>query len=806
MSDENRKPGRIPHIRFSFPVLVMIILTTIFIVLIVLMSYITFQQTTQHLSDTWDNEVRHNEHHLKSSLQLINQGLLLFDHTFDASMKKQFAVFLDAYNQSDGNLSNINLSEIKSRFSPDVIDIADLYIINETGIVVDATYAGDIGLDFKKWPAVYKDINRIRNGSTFEADRAVYGFNSAKNSRKFAYYPTPDHRFLLEISYLISGFTEDRRNFSYANVMRAFVNEKPNIRSITLYDSMYRTLWSNSVTKTYSDPETIRQVQNTFKGAERIRISDPSNFSEVFYYFIDISDESTVSGNMLDMVARIDYDTTTLHKHLNSIWFFHVLVALIAGLLGVFIAYLLAYHITRPIHRIIDDINRIAHGDLNHRVSYSGSPEFSELETSLNLLITHLNDLISNLQEKEHHLRESKEEYQRLVERLNEGIWIVSADKITTFVNTRMAEMLEGSSDDIIGRPVFDFVHPSSHEFLREKMKNRHQGLSERYEVRLVTLTGRIIMAEISASPSFGPDGQYSGSFGVVTDITQRKENEQKIRLYARQMEERTRELETVRDELFKINTDLDRIVQIRTEEVMRLLEQKNDFIMQLGHDLRTPLTPILGLLPKLAELIGKDYAEILQIIERNARHIQSIASKSLKLARLNSLDYIPECNKVDLNEIIRTVLEINRFALIQAHIRTEVDVSEECIIDGDPILIQELIDNLVSNAIKFSKPSGGCIRIHGRADEDMVTLIISDTGIGLINGEETKIFEEFYKSDRSRHDKSSTGLGLAICRKIIQKHQGTIQASSDGPDQGTTFTIIIPRRCIRKEDEQNSS
>jgi signal transduction histidine kinase len=193
-------------------------------------------------------------------------------------------------------------------------------------------------------------------------------------------------------------------------------------------------------------------------------------------------------------------------------------------------------------------------------------------------------------------------------------------------------------------------------------------------------------------------------------------------------MEERTRELETVRDELFKMNADLDRIVQTRTEEVMRLLEQKNDFIMQLGHDLRTPLTPILGLLPKLAELIGKDYPEILQIIERNARHIQNIASKSLKLARLNSLDYFPECDTVDLNEIIRTVLEINRFALKQAHIRTEVDVSEACILDGDPILIQELIDNLVSNAIKFSKPPGGCIRIHGRADEDVVTLTISDT------------------------------------------------------------------------------
>lgn len=781
----------------------MIILTTVFIFLIVLMSVITYEQTNQHLYDIWESEVQHNEHHLKSSLQLINQGLLLFDHTFDKSMKDQFSIVLDAYNQSGGDPARMNVTEIKSRFSPDVIDIADVYIINENGIVIDATYKGDIGLDFKKWPNVYEVITRIRNGSVFEADRVVYGFSSVKESRKFAYYPTPDHRYLLEISYYIRDFTEDRRNFSYANVMRAFVNETPHLRSVTLYDSMFRTLWSMDDKKRSSDPAAIQYIQKAFQGADRIKISDPVNSSETYYYFIDISDDKTASGTMLDMVARIEYDTTVMQRHLDSIRLFHALVALIAGLLGFFIAYLLAYHITRPIHRIIDDINRIAHGDLNHRVSYSGSHEFSELETSLNLLISHLNDLISSLQEKEHHLRESKEEYQRLVEKLNEGIWIVDQDEKTTFVNTRMAEMLEASPEDLIGRSTFDIIHPSYHEIIREKMKNRKSGLSERYEIPLVTAKNRQIIAEISASPSFDPYGRYTGSFGVVTDITKRKENEQKIRLYALQMEERTKELEAVRDQLFQINADLDRIVQTRTEEVMRLLEQKNDFIMQLGHDLRTPLTPILGLLPRLDELDGEEHANMVRIIERNARHIQNIASKSLKLARLNSLDYIPECDDIDLAETIRSVLEINRMSLRQAHIETHVEVPEGCIIQGDQILIQELIDNLISNSIKFSKPSGGCIRIQVKRDDGTITLTVKDTGIGLMAGEEVLIFEEFYKSDRSRHDKSSTGLGLAICLKIVQKHHGTIIASSDGPDQGTTFTIVLPIRCDTPGNQQ---
>ncbi len=772
----------------------MIILTMVFISAILIMSVIIYTQTEQHLTATWDNEVRHNERYLKNSLELINRGLVLFDHTFDKSMKEQFSTVLAAYNESRGDPCRMNLSLIKSNLSPEVIDIADLYIINETGIVICATYEDDIGLDFKQWPAVYEDITRIRKGNDFEADRAVYGFNSSKNSRKFAYYPTPDHRYVLELSYLITGFADERKNFSYANVMRAFVHETPHIRSITLYDSMYRTLWKSPPTISSTDPEIIQCVRDVFEGKNESRIADPKNFSETHYYFIDIHDESTVSGNMLDMVARIEYDTTFLEQHLSAIRIFHILVALIAAILGLFIAYLLAYHISRPVQRIIDDINRIARGDLRHRVSYSGSPEFSRLETSLNFLIAYLNDLISNLQEKEQYLRESKEAYKNLVEELNEGIWIVDEDERTTFVNTRMAEMLQATPEEIIGKGTMEIIDPSCHGTILEKMKNRQSGISERYEIILKTLKNRKIYVEISASPSFTPDGKYIGSFGVVTDISQRKEHESKIHEYTRQLEERTMELERLRDQLYAVNKDLDRIVHERTEEVMRLLEQKNEFIMQLGHDLRTPLTPILALLPQLNDLDGEEYARTLHIIERNARHIQNIASKSLKFAKLNSLEYIPDRDKIDLVHIIQTVLEINRLSLRQAHVTTHVESCEQCFIQGDRVLIQELIDNLISNAIKFSKSDGGEIWIDISSNTNMVTVCIRDNGIGLTPGEETAIFEEFYKSDRSRHDKRSTGLGLAICKKIVQKHGGDITASSDGPDLGTTFTIRFPQ------------
>jgi PAS domain S-box-containing protein len=212
-------------------------------------------------------------------------------------------------------------------------------------------------------------------------------------------------------------------------------------------------------------------------------------------------------------------------------------------------------------------------------------------------LIAYLNDLISNLQEKEQYLRESKEAYKNLVEELNEGIWIVDEDERTTFVNTRMAEMLQATPEEIIGKGTMEIIDPSCHGTILEKMKNRQSGISERYEIILKTLKNRKIYVEISASPSFTPDGKYIGSFGCVTDIP-KKEHESKIHELYSSARRKTMELDAS-GSAYAVNKDLDRIVHERTEEVLRLLEQKNEFFMQLGHDLRTPVTPILALLPQ---------------------------------------------------------------------------------------------------------------------------------------------------------------------------------------------------------------
>ncbi len=396
--------------------------------------------------------------------------------------------------------------------------------------------------------------------------------------------------------------------------------------------------------------------------------------------------------------------------------------------------------------------------------------------------------------------RKMEERYRNLIEQLNEGIWVVDQEGRTLYTNRRMEEILGYSPDEMKNILFDEFFDPEMRAYAGEQLRRRQEGYTDRYQITFRHRDGHEVFAEISATPQINARNRFQSSLAVVTDITERNESEKKIHQYTLELERKNGELELLRDQMILVNNDLDRIVRGRTAQVMRLLRQKDEFVMQLGHDLRTPLTPIIALLPELTESVkSEEGCEILRIIERNIRFIQDIAQKSLKLARLNSVDIVPERVPVQVAETIHSVIQAHQQKLDTTGIRVVEDISTDLIISADLILFQELIDNLVGNALKFISPETGVIIIHAWHDGDNAIITISDNGIGLADGEKDKIFEEFFKSDRSRHDRSSIGLGLSICRRIVQKHGGDIHAESDGPGTGTTFVIRIPG--IQRDD-----
>ena len=228
------------------------------------------------------------------------------------------------------------------------------------------------------------------------------------------------------------------------------------------------------------------------------------------------------------------------------------------------------------------------------------------------------------------------------------------------------------------------------------------------------------------------------------------------------------------------------------SEKLERLIAQKDEFITQLGHDLRSPLNPLLNLIP-LIKAEDTESKNRLEIINRNVDYMKNLVSKTLDLARLNSPKvefFIDNTNLLD--ELNKTINQ-NKLLFEENNFKINNKVNEDIVVKADKLQLEELFNNLFTNAVKYSNNGGGNIIIDAKDDGHFVTVSVKDSGIGLTQEQIERIFFEFYKVDQARHDFTSTGLGLPICKRIVEKHGGKIWVESLGENKGSTFYFTIP-------------
>ncbi len=225
-----------------------------------------------------------------------------------------------------------------------------------------------------------------------------------------------------------------------------------------------------------------------------------------------------------------------------------------------------------------------------------------------------------------------------------------------------------------------------------------------------------------------------------------------------------------------------------------KLLCQKDEFVNQLGHDLKNPLLPLINLVPELEKnLQDQESKEIFEIVNRNLGYIRNLVIKTLALARINNTDTVFSIENINLFEEVNSVIERNRSIFTENNIVVKSRIKKDLKVKADKLQIGELFDNLLSNAVKYS-PNGGTITIDANDDGNLVTVSVKDLGMGMSKEQLSHVFEEFYKVDKSRHDFTSSGLGLTICKRIIEKHGGKIWAESPGLGKGTTMFFTIPK------------
>ncbi len=233
--------------------------------------------------------------------------------------------------------------------------------------------------------------------------------------------------------------------------------------------------------------------------------------------------------------------------------------------------------------------------------------------------------------------------------------------------------------------------------------------------------------------------------------------------------------------------------IEENSKMLEKLLAQKEAFINQLGHDLRTPLTPLVALLPMLEkEEHDAKRKMMFDIINRNVEYMTNLVTKTLDLAQLNSQDF--DLNLVDTNllDILNQSISLNKVRLDEKQMDIINNIPKDIMVFADKIRLQELFMNLLDNSMKYS-PNKGAIILNAQPDRYSITISVQDSGLGMTPEQLSHIFEEFYKADPARHDFQSSGLGLSICKRIVEKHGGKIWVESEGLGKGTVFYFTLP-------------
>mgnify|MGYP000867195705 FL=1 len=385
------------HRRFgTHPMLVMIMIT---LPVIGVISALDYRQVEGALIAEEDLLRDQTEKSVTQSIRLMDAGLKLFDGTLDRRMEEGFGPVLAEYERAGRNPAEMDLSHVREELGGEM----EIYIINASGVVEYTTYPPDLGLDFRQIPYFYDRITKIRLGDTFAADRVVAEPASGL-LRKYAYLPSPDHRYLFELGLVCSAAETDRFDPQYQTLKAALMRLNPALEGIRIFDC-YGRLINVTDSESPTDPAAINPIARAVFEEKQDRTLPNSTAGTITrYILVDLSVPDHPSD--ASRVVELTYSTAPLDARLAEMRFSHALLAVLASLAACCIAFPVSRRITRPIREIVDDVNTIARGDHDHRIRVSTGSEFTRLEMSIGIMVDSLKENIRRLRESEETLRQ----------------------------------------------------------------------------------------------------------------------------------------------------------------------------------------------------------------------------------------------------------------------------------------------------------------------------------------------------------------------------------------------------------------
>ena len=359
---------------------------------------------------------------------------------------------------------------------------------------------------------------------------------------------------------------------------------------------------------------------------------------------------------------------------------------------------------------------------------------------------------------------------QAIVSCAGDAILAADAGGLITLANPAAHAML--GQDELVGQDLHVSIHAAScNDGCEVRRSIDGQASTLDFETQIRAPGGAAFPGSVTVTP-IARQGAREGVVLTMRDTTvRRREAETRIRLAAQQ------------------------------EELRRLKEMnglKTDFMNTAAHELRTPLTPIrteLYLLDRLQDSLDERARKSVQILVRNFERLARLVEDVLDGARIQAGRLGFQFHETDLGAMVHDAVETFRSTAEAKGITLEERLGLDVHAHADPERIAQVLSNLLSNALKFT-PAGGTVRVEANRVDGGVTFAVADSGVGIGADDAARLFQPFSQvGEHAKLTRQGAGLGLYICKGIVEMHGGHIWVQSDGPDKGTTFAFKLPLR-----------
>jgi two-component system, OmpR family, phosphate regulon sensor histidine kinase PhoR len=425
-----------------------------------------------------------------------------------------------------------------------------------------------------------------------------------------------------------------------------------------------------------------------------------------------------------------------------------LVATLIVLLIGALVAFAFARMFAARVQRLQRFSQRIAEGDFRPLIREGPRDELSDLADTLNLTAARMDREIRLLSGE-------RNRSSAILRSMVEGVAVIDAEERVVFYNRAFSEILNVDAAGAEGRPLIEVVRNSDLLSLIRRALHGEEGLQTDITMGITqtqsfSITAAPVKAlDVSASGR-APDEKPSGAVVVLHDVT----------------------------------------------ELRRLERVRQDFVANVSHEFKTPLTAIQGFAETL--LAGalddpENNRRFLEIIRNHAMRLARLTNDLLKLARIEAGKMELEFSSVGLLELIEACTETTLLKANRKEITLEITVPPQLpTVRGDAALLRDVLQNLLDNAIQYTPPRGH-ISVVASATTREAIITVADTGIGIPLADSERIFERFYRVDAARsREAGGTGLGLSIAKHIVEAHGGKLWVEST-VGQGSKFSFSLP-------------